>query len=349
MIHSYRGSDTPSAGDHESILVWCVSKHDRVSHNMLQIDRACSKLSRAPIIRCQDEDCSNAFLQIDEDAILLDPIGNTPLRIYATSRRELSKLSQNYTEWQPVLRLSRREREISEIAGTVLLIGRSGTGKTLTLCERMIRDKVLLSSISDEWIGASQLFVCRSKRLCEVVKSCVTKQSAFSTTNSNKESFQDSVQADFMTLDKFIRHMDSMIVSDHVNKVYKASNRVDYGLFRSEIYPLLIGKKSKLSVDALVLWTQIRSFIKGSIESVLSRHPLTLDEYLDLKDFGLDRCRLSETQRREVGIHILILFTHIYMHIYIYKIGTHIQMRYAYMQCNIYHMYMAGVRTVSAL
>ena len=53
-------------------------------------------------------------------------------------------------------------------------------------------------------------------------------------------------------------------------------------------------------LDPLVVWTQIRSFIKGSIEAALQHHPLTLDQYLDMEAFGKDRCRLSLDQRREV-------------------------------------------------
>ena len=49
------------------------------------------------------------------------------------------------------------------------------------------------------------------------------------------------------------------------------------------------------NLDALVVWMQIQSFIKGSIESVMHKRPLLLDEYLEL---GEDRVRLTSEQRR---------------------------------------------------
>jgi hypothetical protein len=36
------------------------------------------------------------------------------------------------------------------------------------------------------------------------------------------------------------------------------------------------------NLDALIVWSQIQSFIKGSIEAVQVGHPSTLEEYLKL-------------------------------------------------------------------
>ena len=52
-------------------------------------------------------------------------------------------------------------------------------------------------------------------------------------------------------------------------------------------------------MDCLVVWTQIRSFLKGSIEAVLLGRPLHVKEYLDLEAFGKDRCRLPKDLRRK--------------------------------------------------
>ena len=51
-------------------------------------------------------------------------------------------------------------------------------------------------------------------------------------------------------------------------------------------------------MDPLTVWTQIRSFFKGSIEAVLLGRPLQLKEYLDLENFGKNRCRLPKDARR---------------------------------------------------
>lgn len=114
-----RSSQGSSAYD--SILIWSVSKHKSVSHDAQQIDRACSKLSQAPLVDADDSD----VLKIDIDAVLLDPRANTPLKLYTTSCSELANFSVEVdSDWQPVLRLSSKEKEICEQAGTVLLLGR---------------------------------------------------------------------------------------------------------------------------------------------------------------------------------------------------------------------------------
>ena len=65
--------------------------------------------------------------------------------------------------------------------------------------------------------------------------------------------------------------------------------RVD---FNEYIKGQLYDKDCKL--DPLVAWTQIRSFIKSSIEAVNKGQPLTREEYLSL---GAKQCRLAPAQR----------------------------------------------------
>ena len=49
------------------------------------------------------------------------------------------------------------------------------------------------------------------------------------------------------------------------------------------------------SLDPLVVWMQIQSFNKGSIEAVMLKRSLQLDEFLEL---GENRVRLNDLQRR---------------------------------------------------
>jgi hypothetical protein len=73
--------------------------------------------------------------------------------------------------------------------------------------------------------------------------------------------------------------------------------RVDFNYFRDDFFPHM---RDKDSPEALIVWTQIRSFIKGSIEAALLGRPLTLEEYLDTNVFGEEgRCRLPVEQRRK--------------------------------------------------
>jgi superfamily I DNA/RNA helicase len=76
-----------------------------------------------------------------------------------------------------------------------------------------------------------------------------------------------------------------------------ASNgrRVTYRRFVTDFFGRTKVRRG-CSLDALVVWTQIQSFIKGSIEAVMLKRSLLLDEYLQL---GEDRVRLSTEQRRD--------------------------------------------------
>jgi hypothetical protein len=66
---------------------------------------------------------------------------------------------------------------------------------------------------------------------------------------------------------------------------------VDFECFKR----LLWGSIGERGVDSLQVWTQIRSFIKGSYEAAQKRRPLTKDEYLSIVP---KRCRLCEESRR---------------------------------------------------
>lgn len=73
---------------------------------------------------------------------------------------------------------------------------------------------------------------------------------------------------------------------------------MDYHRFKKTFPDLDVG------LDYLVIWTQIRSFIKGSIEAVVKGSPLSREEYLDEKVIGYrGRCRLSpEHRHRAYGV-----------------------------------------------
>ena len=61
---------------------------------------------------------------LGNDTILLDPSGNTPLKIHELPPAELDKL--NIKNWEPPFRLTTDERKIVQTPGTVLVLG---TGK----------------------------------------------------------------------------------------------------------------------------------------------------------------------------------------------------------------------------
>ena len=63
---------------------------------------------------------------IGTDRIFLDPFSDTPLKVYDIPREEITKLES--PKWTPRLHLTKQECEIVQTEGTVLLLGRSGTG-----------------------------------------------------------------------------------------------------------------------------------------------------------------------------------------------------------------------------
>ncbi len=232
---------------------WYVSKHGSVNHYVHCIEQSLDRLSIEPAAGAP-----SAALQLSDEDVLLDPRGNVPLKIFTAARGDIPLLTT--AGWTPPLRLSARQQEVLGAADTVLLLGRSGTGKTVCLCDRMSRDRESARVASGKSSSLRQLFISRSRRLCEFVRSYQLRHGA-----CQAEVLQG---ADFVTLDGFVLHMEG-VVSRHrggqANRFHSASGRVDFRRFASHMSADI--KKSGL--DAVVLWTQIRSFITSSIEAVI--------------------------------------------------------------------------------
>ena len=130
----------------KSILVWYVSKHDNVSRCMTKIDEAEGRMNRQAFKSTASglmangettgavgedgefqDTTEDGGMILDNDVILLDPNGNTPLKIHELPSTELDKLI--IEDWKPPFRLTNDERKIVQTPGTVLVLGRSGTGK----------------------------------------------------------------------------------------------------------------------------------------------------------------------------------------------------------------------------
>ena len=115
-----------------SICVWYVPKHKNVSRMMKMIDEADERSERrltsaAVLLSGHTEMSIDAHNKtIGDDRVFLDPFSDTPLKVYDIPREEILKLVS--PKWKPRLHLTRQEREIVQTEGTVLLLGRSGTG-----------------------------------------------------------------------------------------------------------------------------------------------------------------------------------------------------------------------------
>jgi len=276
----YRILWTESEAD-GSLLIWYVAKHKSVSRLMGLIDDAENRSSRqltSASILSELEDVDAQITEVEHPAaakIMLDPLGDTPLKLYEVNTNEIEKMSD--PTWKPRLYLTARERQVVETGGTVLLLGRSGTGKTCVIGNRMDYDRQRVREDS----SFSQLFVARSQRLCDYVKEAV-----------------DGDRHGSMRFDTFpevVSSLEKILPSiGDVDKLFLASQKMSFPRFKRDFYH----SDSSDGLDALVVWTNIRSFIKGSIEALQNpARVLSEEDYLDL---GKKRCRLSAEQRKAV-------------------------------------------------
>jgi hypothetical protein len=272
--------------DDGSLLIWYVAKHKSVSRLMGLIDDAENRSSRqltsaSTLPNIHDEtEAKVVSEQVEAERIMLDPLGDTPLKLYEVAPDEIEKLSD--PTWKPRLHLTTREREVVETPGTVLLLGRSGTGKTCVIGNRMDYDR---QRAADD-PTFSQLFVARSQGLCDYVKEAVDGENNAA---MRFDTFSEVVSSLEGTLPPL-----SNTSSETKESLFLPSKKMDFSRFKRDFY------KSDLScgLDALVVWANIRSFIKGSIEALLGKdQSLSEDEYMDL---GKKRCRLSPEQRKSV-------------------------------------------------
>jgi hypothetical protein len=183
----------------------------------------------------------------EEEPFLADPFSNALLKVYTVSKEDVSRLQYGY---KPVLQLSRDQIDINSQRGTVLLLGRSGTGKTKILSARMVSDR-------ESPVVTKQLFVARSPGLCALMTTYQTDQSSEGSSMQNK-------QIDIKTLDNFLLLMDQAITAKfkRSNKDFTLKHRVDFIYFRDNLFPCI---RDKDSPEALVVWTQICSFIKVNV------------------------------------------------------------------------------------
>lgn len=126
----------------------------------------------------------------------------------------------------------------------------------------------------------SQLFIARSPRLCRFVENAIgAKESSKFTT------FRDLVD----NLEDILPKGDDY--TELTNDKY-----VDYFRFKHDFF-----KESSEGIDALIAWTNIRSFIKGSIEAFCgSNHAVSEEDYISSEMFGKKRCRFTIEQRKEI-------------------------------------------------
>jgi len=109
-------------GNQKTVLIWHVVYHDAVSGKGERMNYA----TEDKIIRLLE---SATVLYGDNgtaDLIFLDAETRVPLTVYDVPRGEVTKLA--CPDWKPHLALTEEEKNVVNTDGTVLLLGRSGTG-----------------------------------------------------------------------------------------------------------------------------------------------------------------------------------------------------------------------------
>ena len=291
----------------------------------MSIDDSFKKLEIQVEVRGADWEESLVF---DDKTVLIDPFKNIPLKTvydiihviichlvsyfshvaivplslflscnlfvksqYVAATEDLPKLCDK--KWRPPLRLTESELSVSRHRGSVLLVGRSGTGKTVCICDRMIQDR----NSNEGTNTIRQLFLCKSKPLCEFVKRYVKQHCSMSSVD------HDDMEFVMETSDELIQFLMKKSTEWGVAEPqeFPRDRFIDSHRFQLNIYPLIGEEVVKVcGMKEIVVWTQICSFIKGSIEAILQNAPLSLEQYMDFKIFPTNRCRLNENQRKNV-------------------------------------------------
>ena len=290
--------------NYDYLLVWYVAKHHRVSHLMRLIQDSKNRSDRQRIsiheAGINIDDSGNADASMDRNTttrkdhheIFLDPLGNVPLKVYDVGTEDIENITKQ--DWTPTLHLTKEEREIVETEGTVLLLGRSGTGKTICICNRMEYDRQQQQSLRDPFF--SQLFIARSPRLCSYVKKNIGQKAG----------------SEFITFERVLVELETVLPKvDGIRDSFPENLMMKFSTFQREVYG---GEKG---VDTLIVWTNIRSFLKGSIEALQNNSStsegntkdffVSHGEYLSETNFGKKRCRLN-TYTREIIYEIFLSY-----------------------------------------
>ena len=263
----------------DTLVIWYIAKHKQVSRLMQLIGDSKSRSARQQLPADLVTDLQNEGLLSPEEPrkeVLLDIFGNVPLKVYDVSFSNINEITRD--SWSPQLHLTDEERDIVEADGTVLVLGRSGTGKTVCICNRIECDR---QSRVGQDPSFSQLFVARSTRLCRYVAGAVGEDSRTS----------------FCTYSRLLSDIESTLPRLTARN-FSPSRKVDFTRFKRDFHNI---PSSNEKVSALVLWTVVRTFLKGSIEAFQSPGGiLPREDFLEVERLGKNRCRIPAELRGQI-------------------------------------------------
>jgi putative component of toxin-antitoxin plasmid stabilization module len=291
-----------------TVLIWYICKHKHINRSLNLIEQSYDRLlasndalTRVDLVESSSHGGPTAISDVvgiasrEEPEMLVDPSSNVPLKIYSLPISKLNKLADDPL-WVPPVKLTKEEEGIVRHAGTgdgaTLLLGRSGTGKTLCVTSRMAHDRHVSRT------RLQQLFIARNTALCETVR--VIQVKAGEDVSAARFTKPEQIMCEVLAQhgDEDYIHDDSTnepaLVVDP--RILREEKMVDFDGFKRHFWDIIRGDKHHAGLDSLQVWTQIRSFIKGSFEAAKAGRALTREEYLQL---GPRRCRLSADLRKE--------------------------------------------------
>lgn len=103
--------------------------------------------------------------------VLLNAEGTTPIPLFVVQRGELRRLLE--PSWDPPMRLTASEQALVRHDGCLLILARSGCGKTLVVQERISH---IIQMSDPRQPEPRQLFIARSTPLCKQVSESEIKK-----------------------------------------------------------------------------------------------------------------------------------------------------------------------------
>ncbi len=183
---------------------------------------------------------------------------------------------------------------------SILILGRSGSGKT-TIMLRRILSRMILGFKAD--VAPRPILLTASKVLCSAIKMSVKKAIdtlALQVKGDEKVvAYLKSVKladiTDFttpmdpslfpivITFKEFLSFINDKLESPFPPLLNKSKREVDFHSFTDVYYPRF-SEALRSRSQPTVVYTEIMSNIKGSLESVLNGAPLSLEQYQEFAD-----------------------------------------------------------------
>jgi hypothetical protein len=245
-----------------------------------------------------DEEVLNGFRHnVDRtDLLPVDPSCNSMMRTFhvAATAEEINSIGE--ATWNPPLQLSKVEVKIVMEERSILLLGRGGTGKTYCLCSRMHKDQVTLNNCKAIFVSHTE----RLKNNVEFIYKNISEAHDDVEIARGNELFKTTMGK---LTDHLYRELRGRGYARAPIDFTVTRNRVTYSRFNEEFYQHL-NVSIKKGMNSHMAWTQIYSFIKGSIEASIKatdpaqiRHLQRTEYVSDESTMSKGRCRLKAGDR----------------------------------------------------